>query len=156
VTCQWMCSGHRQQRISLHTILGRTHDMTSTDAYALQHSDLNGFLFAAVGNEASGMPLSVLSALARLGMDPWQEAGRLATLPATAAVDGLARTIAAMPAGLWSMADATVIAERLITLLPKRRAAAAAPTPPAPTGRKTFLPWIAAVLTATLLAASLQ
>ena len=127
--------------------------MTNTDAYALQHSDLNGFLFAAVGNEASGMPLSVLSALARLGMDPWQEAARLATLPATAAIDGLARTIAAMPASLWSMADATIIAERLVTLLPERRTATAAPTPLTPTDCKTRLPWIPVVLTATVLVA---
>jgi hypothetical protein len=50
--------------------LGQARGMTSIDAYALQHSDLNGFLFAAVGNEANGMTLSVLSALARLEMDP--------------------------------------------------------------------------------------
>jgi hypothetical protein len=133
--------------------LGQAHGMTNIDAYALQHSDLNGFLFAAVGNEANGMTLSVLSALARLEMDPWQEAGRLATLPATAAVDGLARIIAAMPAGLWSMADATIIAGWLVTLLPDRRTATAAPRPPAPTGRKTPLPWIPVVLTATVLVA---
>ena len=94
--------------------------MGCTDAYALQHSDLNGFLFADVGVEASGMALSVLSALARLGMDPWQEAGRLATLPRSAAVDGLARIIADMPASHWSLPDATSIAARLVTLLPSR------------------------------------
>ncbi|HUZ63756.1 MAG TPA: hypothetical protein VMU82_08600 [Acetobacteraceae bacterium] len=92
--------------------------MASTDAFALRRSDLNGFLFADVGVEASGMTLSVLSALARLGMDPWQEAGRLAKLPRAAAVDGLARIIAAMPASLWPLADATAIAARLVALLP--------------------------------------
>ena len=94
--------------------------MPNTDAYALQRSDLNGFLFADVGVEASGMTLSVLSVLARLGMDPWQEAGRLAKLPRTAAVDGLARIIATMPASLWSLPDATAIAARLVALLPAR------------------------------------
>ena len=74
--------------------------MADNDAYALQRSDLNGFLFAEVGVEASGMRLSVLSTLARLGVDPWQEAGRLAKLPRAAAVDGLARMIAAMPGEL--------------------------------------------------------
>jgi hypothetical protein len=34
-----------------------------------------------VGVEANGMTLSVLSTLARRGMDPWQEAERLAKLP---------------------------------------------------------------------------
>ena len=100
--------------------------MPSSDAYALQRSDLNGFLFADVGVEASGMTLSVISALARLGVDPWQEAGRLAKLPRTAAVEGLARIISAMPASLWSVADATPIAARLVALLPSRGVGASA------------------------------
>lgn len=66
------------------------------------------------------MALSVLSALARLGMDPWQEAGRLATLPRSAAVDALAKIIAGMPASRWPLPDATSIAARLVTLLPAR------------------------------------
>ncbi len=101
--------------------------MANTDASALQRSDLNGFLFADVGVEASGMTLSVLSVLARFGVDPWQEAGRLARLPRAAAAEGLARIIAAMPAGRWPMADATVIAGRLVALLPARGAGMAAP-----------------------------
>src|SRR4051794_1793417 len=64
------------------------------------------------------MTLSVLSVLARLGVDPWQEAERLAKLPQTAAADGLAQMIAAMPASLWSLPDATTIATRLVALLP--------------------------------------
>jgi hypothetical protein len=98
---------------------------------------LNGFLFADVGVEASGMPLSVLSTLARLGMDPWQEAGRLAKLPRAAAVEGLARIIAAMPASLWSLSDATPIAARLVALLPARGPAAGKLTAPAPAGPQT-------------------
>ena len=94
--------------------------MAGDDAYALQRSDLNGFLFAEVGVEASGMQLTVLSALARQGVDPWQEAGRLAKLPRAAAVDGLAQMIAAMPACPWSFADATAIAARLVNMLPAR------------------------------------
>ncbi len=66
------------------------------------------------------MTLSVLSTLARLGMDPWQEAGRLAKLPRTAAIEGLARIITAMPASRWSLPDATSIAARLVALLPTR------------------------------------
>jgi hypothetical protein len=86
----------------------------------LSRSDLNNFLFADVGVESSGMTLSVLSVLARLGMDPWQEAARLAQMPRTAAVEGLARIIAAMPSSLWSLPDATAIAARLVALLPSR------------------------------------
>ncbi|MBV1796539.1 hypothetical protein [Siccirubricoccus sp. G192] len=106
--------------------------MLNTDAYALQRSDLNGFLFAEVGVEASGMALSVLSTLARLEMDPWQEAGRLAHLPRLAAVDGLARIIALMPASIWSLPDATIIAERLVMLLPARGSVGPSTDPPMP------------------------
>jgi hypothetical protein len=94
--------------------------MANTDAFALQKSDLNGFLFADVGVEASGNSLSVLSALARMGMDPWQEGGRLAKLPQLAAIDALARLIAVMPSSPWSLPDATAIASRLVALLPGR------------------------------------
>jgi hypothetical protein len=59
--------------------------MAGTDVYELGHSDLNAFLYAAVGREASGMTLTVLSTLARVEIDPWQEAGRLADLPAAVA-----------------------------------------------------------------------
>ena len=96
--------------------------MANTDAFALQRSDLNGFLFADIGVEANGSTLSVLSSLARLGIDPWLEAGRLAKLPRTAAVDGLARIIAAIPSGLCPLPDAPVIGVRLVALLPVRGA----------------------------------
>ena len=72
--------------------------VADTNVFSLQYSSLNGFLFADVGVEANGMTLSVLSALARRGMDPWQEAERLAKLPRTDAVDGLAQIIATTPA----------------------------------------------------------
>lgn len=42
--------------------------------------DLDKFLFAEVGDETDGNPLSVISALTRLGLDPWEEAGRLSSL----------------------------------------------------------------------------
>lgn len=116
--------------------------MASTDAFALRHSDLNGFLFADVGEEASGMTLSVVSALGRLGLDPWDEAGRLSTLPRTAAADALARIIAAMPAGRWSLPDATAIATQLVALLPPR---AGTPTGPAPTTAWMHWRWAATV-----------
>ena len=93
--------------------------MTGTGAQALGRSDLNRFLFAEVGEAQEGMPLSVLSALARLGLDPWQEARRLANLPARAAVEGLAQVIAGMPASPWPLPAATLIAERLVGLLPR-------------------------------------
>lgn len=92
--------------------------MADTNVFSLQYSSLNGFLFADVGVEANGMTLSVLSTLARRGMDPWQEAERLAKLPRMDAVDGLAQIIAATPASRWSLLDARAIASRLVALLP--------------------------------------
>lgn len=133
--------------------------MTQQDAFALSRSNLNGFLFADIGVERSGMPLSVISALARQGLDPWQEAERLAKEPRTVATDGLARLIAAMPASLWSLPDATAIAARLVSLLPGRgdrdadpQPAASSTSPASPKAMKSG-PWlIVAILTVALLA----
>lgn len=96
--------------------------VASPDVTALQRSDLNQFLFADVGIEASGMVLSVVSVFARQGNDPWREASRLAELPKAEATDSLARTIAGMPKSLWKLPDAIVIAGRLTGLLPARPA----------------------------------
>ena len=125
--------------------------MAEPDAFALGRSDLNGFLFAAIGVEGSGPPLSVLSALARLGLDPWQEAGRLAELPRGAAADGLARLIAALPSSPWPLSDATPIAAKLVALLPRRNDG------PAAVARRAWLDWrwlLFAAMAMALLAAS--
>ena len=84
------------------------------------------FVYADVAAEPNGMPLSVLSALARRGLDPWQEARRLAELPAPAAVDRLAQTLIGLPLMRSSLNDATAIAGRLVTLLPPAPAMASA------------------------------
>jgi hypothetical protein len=49
--------------------------------FSLLHSDLNDFLFASIGEEQNGVTLSVVSALTRLGVDPWEEAARLTPCP---------------------------------------------------------------------------
>ena len=66
------------------------------------------------------MPLSVLSALARLDIDPWQEADKLARLPGETATQRLASLIAALPDGPSAHLDPGTIAARLIALLPRR------------------------------------
>jgi len=43
-------------------------------AYAPMHPEMDPFLFASVGEELGGVPLSVLSALAQLDLDPRNEA----------------------------------------------------------------------------------
>ncbi len=61
--------------------------------------EFDDFLFASIGEEPSGMLLSVVSALARLDVDPWQEAAKLARLPVEAATQRLASLIATLPEG---------------------------------------------------------
>lgn len=66
------------------------------------------------------MLLSVLSALARHGVDPWQEAARLRAMPTEAAIREMACLVEALPQDSWALrlnADST--AARLIALLPK-------------------------------------
>ncbi len=87
--------------------------------YSLGHSQFNDFLFAFVGEEKSGARLTVLSALARLGFDPWAEAARLSELTRDLAANALAATIAALPEGNWKASDSRSIAVHLVDRLPK-------------------------------------
>ena len=96
--------------------------MTLRAEYSLGHSEYNAFLFAAVGEEKIGLPLTVLTALSRLGVDPWQEAARLSDLPREAAARAFALTIARLPEGDWKASDAETIAARLVDWLPSRSA----------------------------------
>jgi hypothetical protein len=72
------------------------------------------------------MSLSVVSALGRLGVDPWREAARLAGLPAAAAADALAALIAPVPGEAVERVDLAGRATQLIGLLPKPSAIAPA------------------------------
>jgi hypothetical protein len=58
-------------------------------AYAPVHPEFDRFLFASVGEEVEGAPLSVLSALSRLDLDPRDEAARLSHLTKEAAAEQL-------------------------------------------------------------------
>jgi len=79
------------------------------------------FLLASIGEDSSdnGMQLSVLSALARQNVDPWEEAASLACLPSEAATRRLTSLIAALPKGRSTRAEPRVDAARLIALLPR-------------------------------------
>lgn len=92
--------------------------MTLRPEYTLGHSPYNAFLFATVGEEKEGVPLSVFSALTRLGYDPWCEAARLAALPQETAARAFAVTIAMLPEGDWKAADVETMAARLVGWLP--------------------------------------
>jgi hypothetical protein len=56
--------------------------MTLRRSFRPLRPDLDKFLFAAVEDKIGGIPLSMISAFTRLGLDPWQEAGRLHHWPA--------------------------------------------------------------------------
>jgi hypothetical protein len=75
------------------------------------------FLYAIVCDDGNGMPLTIISAIARTGADPWKEAARIAKLPKPAALDVLARLVPER-----SGADGAAIANRLFALLPAARA----------------------------------
>jgi hypothetical protein len=94
--------------------------VTLRPEYSLGHSQFNAFLFALVGEEKSGLQLTVLSALARLGLDPWEEAERLSTLSEEAATSSLTARLAGLPNGSWKAADSRSIAVHLVGYLPKR------------------------------------
>jgi len=81
--------------------------------------DLDNFLFAEVGAEQDGVPLSMVSALTRLGLDPWDEAGRLSLLSKREAIEQLARLIAELPEFPRPLAEARDIAGGLVAQLPK-------------------------------------
>lgn len=80
--------------------------------------EFDDFLFAPIADDGNGMLLSVVSALARLDVDPWEEAASLARLPVDTAIERLRALIAALPPGVSASSDPATIAVRLIALLP--------------------------------------
>ena len=86
--------------------------------YAPLRPDLHNFLFAAVGEERNGIPLSMMSALAQLDLDPWEEAGRLASLATQEAVERLTALILRLPGLRRPSSEARQIAVGLIDVLP--------------------------------------
>jgi hypothetical protein len=81
-------------------------------------SEFNAFLFSAIGDDRNGMPLSVVSLLARRDLDPWQEAASLAEMPKDAATRRLDSLIRALPDQPLTLPDSGAVAARLIALLP--------------------------------------
>ena len=91
---------------------------TRTDVFAFRNSGLEAFLCADVGAEPNGSDLNVLSMIARLDRDPWEEALGWASLPRPAAVEQLACAIGQMLLVPSALAGAHVTAARLVQLLP--------------------------------------
>jgi hypothetical protein len=76
-------------------------------------SDLNDFLFTPIADDLNGMHLTMLSALARSGVDPWEEAAVLRTLSREDATERLVHMLAGVPNGP-SPGDATATLAALL------------------------------------------
>ncbi len=105
--------------------------MTLQYPYLVQ-SDYDSFLYAVIEEEPSepsgdgigGIPTTVMSALTRLNIDPWQEAARLSAMPRDRAADAICLWIAQLPNEQWKPSDIADIAAQLADLLPQSRAPA--------------------------------
>ena len=95
-------------------------------------SEFDAFLFAPIGEEKNGMLLSVLSALARLDIDPWREAAELARMPKTAANRRVTSLIAELEFASTAPVEPETVALRLIELLPHGIHSSSAPSEPPP------------------------
>ncbi len=92
--------------------------MTSAVSVFGHKSEFDSFLFAPVGEEKNGMLLSVLSALARLDVDPWQEAATLTKMPAQDATLRLTSLLSSLPSDAATVVPPSTVI-RLISLLPR-------------------------------------
>lgn len=86
--------------------------------FALHHSGYEPFLFAPLWLEGNGTVLSVLSALARAGVDPWKKAAELAGKPDNEAAESLAAILARLPMPGEKPIYAT-FARQAVELLPR-------------------------------------
>ena len=115
--------------------------MALPSRFSLLNANLDPFLFASIGKEESGMSLSVASALARHGSDPWVEAERLAGMPRAMAADALASMLAMIPKPSWQPSESRAIAARLVQLLPRDVIKPSTSEDSKPGGRKAGAPW---------------
>lgn len=93
--------------------------MSVSDVLHPDGSDYDAFLFAEVGEDGTGAAVTVLSALARLELEPWSEARELALLGRDAAQVRLKAHLAAI-SDVPALGPASgTVATKLVLLLPK-------------------------------------
>jgi hypothetical protein len=132
--------------------------MPGSASASLKRSEFDSFLFASVCDEKNGMALSVLSALARLDVDPWLEAANLAGMPKEAAIERLTLSISRLSERPAALRDPEAIAYRLIALLPRPGHSAAPLSVSAPTYSRLaiFMMLMALLLSSQFLKGSRQ
>ena len=92
--------------------------MASSPSVTCLKRQFDDFLFARLDEDSDATPISVLSMLARLDIDPWEEAAKLARLPRAAAAGRLVDFIAATPGAAGAYLNAKAVSDRLLSLLP--------------------------------------
>ena len=128
--------------------------MSNRPSVSSLSSRYDHFLFAPICDEANGMQLSVLSALARMDVDPWEEAARLAVMPRAIVEKILVSTLDRVLGKSWNPSETEVIAARLVQLLPHQgEGATIAPRETARVGtqRAYWLVWLGFALAISLL-----
>jgi hypothetical protein len=88
------------------------------------------FLYATVGEDRNGNPVTVLSTLARLGMEPWDAAADLARLPTADARSRLGELLLRFRDVPTVGLNLAAITQRLVELLPARAGQRARPETP--------------------------
>jgi hypothetical protein len=81
-------------------------------------SEFDHFLFAPLGEDHNGLPVSVVSLFARMDLDPWQEAGNLAALSSDAAARRLSASLDTLTDPTLRPANPQGRVLRLLALLP--------------------------------------
>jgi len=106
------------------------------------------------------MRLSVLSALARMDFDPWDEAARLAGLPTPEAERALVSTLELLPGRPQASPETRILGARLVALLPKRATATSATPAPIAAGHERmvnyWLLWLCIAVAMSFLSAFLR
>lgn len=117
--------------------------MTTSDVLHPDGSDYDPFLFAEVGEDRTGTTVTVLSALARLDLEPWTEARELSRLGREDAQVRLTTHFEAIT-DIPTLALASEgKAAKLVSLLPKRAPLRVSKSLEADTGRfpKLSISW---------------
>jgi hypothetical protein len=99
--------------------------MTRYASASLRDRNSDDFLFVSIGDERDGMLLNVISALARLDLDPRLEAASLTRTPKEAATERMISLISALPEKTAAHRDSEAIAACLVALSPRPRASSA-------------------------------
>lgn len=80
-------------------------------------TDLNDFLFTTIADDPNGPHVTMLSVLARTGVDPWMEAAGLAALSRENATQKLVLLLAGVPNGPAPGDDTANLVARLVAQL---------------------------------------